>query len=368
MKMNKVVISGYYGFDNLGDEAILLTLINQLKKINPKLTITVLSARPDITASRYDVDAIVRTDIPSIISVIKSCDLFISGGGSLLQDVTGLKSIPYYLSFVYLAQLFNKKTVFYGQGIGPVNNKFYQQLIKHAATKAEWVSVRDNKSYDLLKQWGVAQNKLFLSIDPVLSLTENDLASINSDQKKQTKAKKPLIGISVRPWQNENYLQPLSEAINQLGEQIQAEFVIIPLYPQQDVPTAEKLAALLNSPVKIVKKTKSPLEMISFFSKLDFLIGVRLHSLIFAACNQIPFFALSYDPKVTSFVSSLNHSEYVSLNKPLSVEKTKQKLNDSWQNKAKLKQELQSKQKIWKKESKKNYLLLRDVLKGESDG
>ncbi|MFP4016800.1 MAG: polysaccharide pyruvyl transferase family protein [Halanaerobiales bacterium] len=121
--MHRYLISGYYGFDNNGDEAILMSIVAALQSINKEIKITVLSANPSVTAGRYNIEAVNRNKFTDIIMAIRNSDLFISGGGSLLQDVTGWKSVPYYLGQVIIAQMMGKKTAFYAQGIGPVKNK-----------------------------------------------------------------------------------------------------------------------------------------------------------------------------------------------------------------------------------------------------
>ena len=98
----KVVLSGYYGFDNIGDEAVLYSIISLLKKNIPNVQITVLSNNPDKTSILYQVEAVNRWNLKKIISVIKKSDLVISGGGSLLQDVTSNKTIPYYIRYCFI--------------------------------------------------------------------------------------------------------------------------------------------------------------------------------------------------------------------------------------------------------------------------
>ena len=118
---NKIVLSGYYGFDNIGDEAVLFSIITALRKEIKDVHITVLSNNPDKTKALYGVESVNRWDIKAVARSIKESDLLISGGGSLLQDVTSSKTIPYYLAIVKIAQFYKKKVVFYSQGIGPVN-------------------------------------------------------------------------------------------------------------------------------------------------------------------------------------------------------------------------------------------------------
>ena len=100
--MSKVVLSGYYGFNNSGDETILYAMITMFRKIEPSLEITVLSNEPEKTAKQYGVEAVNRWKWGQVFRAVSGCDLFISGGGSLLQDVS--KNSPlYYLAVILLA-------------------------------------------------------------------------------------------------------------------------------------------------------------------------------------------------------------------------------------------------------------------------
>lgn len=156
--MTKAVISGYYGYENFGDELILDVLLEHLKSLN--LDITVLSGNIDYTMSRNCVKAVNRFDIKRVISEIKSSDVLISGGGSLLQDVTSFKSLIYYLFIISLGILFNKKVIIFAQGIGPIKNKFGKIMTKLLLKQCYYVSVRDENSYNLLKSWDIASDIL----------------------------------------------------------------------------------------------------------------------------------------------------------------------------------------------------------------
>ena len=143
--MKNIVISGYYGFNNLGDEAVLAGITSLLKKKNKDLKITVLSASPAETAELYNVNSVNRSSIIQILSVLAEADLFISGGGSLLQDVTGNFSVPYYLGFAWLAKMQGTKTIYYAQGAGPLNKKWSQKLTALSLNRFNLLGVREKR-------------------------------------------------------------------------------------------------------------------------------------------------------------------------------------------------------------------------------
>jgi len=158
--MTKYVISGYIGFDNFGDEAIARVLTEKLKREGAE-KITLISSNPQKTADIHGVEA---CPMLKFIRPLLKADILISGGGSLLQDVTSLKSLIYYLGIIYVALFLQKKVIIYAQGIGPIRSGFGQILTKFALKYCTEITVRDKKSQELLESWGI---KADLVKDPV---------------------------------------------------------------------------------------------------------------------------------------------------------------------------------------------------------
>src|SRR5699024_9566095 len=142
----KVVLSGYYGFDNAGDEAILQTIIYSLRRIRPTIEIVVLSHQPEKTANTYHVQAVNRWKIKEVYRAINMSDGLISGGGSLLQDVTSKKPVLYYTGIMFIAKLCKKPYFIYAQGMGPISTFYNHFLVKKAVNGATTCSVRDSDS------------------------------------------------------------------------------------------------------------------------------------------------------------------------------------------------------------------------------
>ena len=140
--MSKIVVSGYYGSKNAGDEAMLAAMIEVLSELDPKLHITVISADPADTERRHGVKAIPWLGIGAIWAAIRDADLVISGDGSLLQNVTSGRSLYYYLSVIFLARLLSKPVMLYAQGIGPVCGSFPRWLMTAVSQKVSRITVR----------------------------------------------------------------------------------------------------------------------------------------------------------------------------------------------------------------------------------
>ncbi|MCD7878997.1 MAG: polysaccharide pyruvyl transferase family protein, partial [Candidatus Gastranaerophilales bacterium] len=199
---NKFCISGYYGFDNFGDEVILKVLIENLKKFKCQPEITVFSVNPEKTSKLYNVKSVHSFKYFEVINSLFRTDYLISGGGSLLQDSTSIKSIIYYLGVIFLAYLFNKKVLIFAQGIGSIHNKIIAKITASLLKKAQYITVRDENSLKLLQQWGI---KASLCNDPAWNIEVEVCDNSISD-----------IGIQLRPWASlsDSVLFELEQVVN----------------------------------------------------------------------------------------------------------------------------------------------------------
>lgn len=292
----KVVLSGYYGFDNVGDEAILYSIITALKDVDPAVEITVLSNQPDKTEETYGVKAVNRWKLKEVAKVIKQADGLISGGGSLLQDETGGRSVIYYTGVMLMARFFGKPFFVYAQGMGPLNQTFNQRLTKFALQKAAKITVRDVESKQLLARIGV-KKAIELVPDPVLGISSENL---QSEWLAESGLREPFITVSVRDWLSEEpYKQRLAETLDELAQNYR--IVFIPMHGEHDKRSSEDVMKLMKEEAMIAPFAASIEEKIAIIRSSHLLIGMRLHALIFAAVGHTPFVALSYDPKIDSF-------------------------------------------------------------------
>jgi len=173
--MYNILISGYYGFNNIGDESILRTVIDNLREKLGDVGITVLSHDPAQTSEKYGVQAAPRMELKAIFRCVRRCDLLLSGGGSLLQDATSGRSILYYLFILALAQLMGKKTFIYSQGIGPITSRRNRRLTSMILRRASGIVVRDEKSRALLLEIGVPEELIHVTADPVIRVKKPDM-------------------------------------------------------------------------------------------------------------------------------------------------------------------------------------------------
>lgn len=292
-----VVLSGYYGFDNVGDEAILFSIVHALRKWQPDVKITVLSNNPTSTAQTYGVNAVNRWKLKEVSQMLKQADGLISGGGSLMQDQTSMKSIPYYCGIIRIAK-FHKKPVFvYAQGMGPINKGISQLLVRKTFKMVEQITVRDEASKQLLADIGVGKSVAIVP-DPVMGL---DAQAFRSEWLAGQDVGDGYISVSVRDWPSAvSFKEKIAESLDLLARDGKT-IVFIPMHGEHDEKSSKELAALMQEKSIVAPGNLSIEEKIAVIGQSDLLIGMRLHSLIFSAIQATPFIALSYDPKIDAF-------------------------------------------------------------------
>ena len=308
--MSKIVISGYYGFANAGDEAMLTAIIKALRSTEKSVDLTVLSGNPEATAAKHRVSSIYRFNPLEIFKSLYDCELLLSGGGSLLQDVTSKRSLLYYLSIIALGIILKKKVMLFAQGIGPIHSGILRRLTKLICSHVDLITVRDQDSLYELRRIGIPAEKVQLTADAVLTLPQEDIRQGKELLERfHVPQEKMLIAVSVRKWQDDDsYLLELAKAVDALVKRYDAHIVLLPLQYPVDTEACERLQHFMvrKSSSTILATNCDTEQFLSLMGNFNLLIGMRLHALIFAAVMELPFVAVSYDPKIDGFVKDID--------------------------------------------------------------
>ena len=307
--MVNILISGYYGFDNIGDESILRTLVSSLREHIPDCSLTVLSHNPTSTREKYGVEAVDRMSPVAILHAVKKCDMLISGGGSLLQDVTSSKSLHYYLSIIRCAEFFHKKVFIYSQGIGPIDRPGNRRAAAAALKRADGIVVRDERSASLLEEIGIARDKVVITADPVIRMKKPD-GDVGAEILRKAGVSldgRLTVGLAIRERDTDSrFVKELLRSIQMMKDKYNAQSVLIPFHYEEDGEVCRHIAAQLPDDTAVCLNEKYLSEdMLSIIGNMDLLVGVRLHSLIYAAIMGVPLIGISYDPKCTAFLNSV---------------------------------------------------------------
>ena len=284
----RVVISGYVGYGNTGDEAVLAGMLVSLRRETKRLDVTVLSGNPPQTERTHEVRAIRRGDVLAVARALRGADGLISGGGSLLQDRTSPRPVAYYSGVMQLARVMGIPYVIFAQGLGPLTYAPNRALAAMALRGAAYASLRDEASIALARRLGV-RREIDLVGDPALALNPVSTGTHGH------------VAVAVRPWGTRRaYLTELRNALAALS--LDNRILAVPM--QDDVDREPSLAVVQGIPgAEVLPATAGLDERLAAIGSAGLVIGMRLHALIVAAAAGVPAIGVSYDPKVEAFAA-----------------------------------------------------------------
>ncbi|NEO98780.1 MAG: polysaccharide pyruvyl transferase CsaB [Symploca sp. SIO2E9] len=290
----RAVLCGYYGKGNGGDEALLASLLQMLPESVAPL---VLSANPAQTRKRYGVESCNRMSAWEVIRAMRHSDIFIWGGGSLIQDTTSIRNSLYYCGLMRWAQQLGLRTIAWAQGIGPLKHQLTRSLGRQSFAGCTAVSVRDSASAGLLADW---QIPFLQAPDPVWALDSLPVKGLWD-------LPAPRVAVTLRTHftLTPKRLANLTRALVDFQKATQTCILLVPFQTSQDLSIAKSIAAELTGSHQILV-LEEPRQLKGLFRGVEMVIGMRYHSLIMAAAQECRCFALSYDPKVTQLMAQLN--------------------------------------------------------------
>ena len=311
-----VVICGAYGRGNAGDDAILEAILQEMRSIDPDMPVTVISKDPKSTRLTYRVRSVSRMAIPAWQSAMKKARLYINGGGSLIQDVTSRRSLWFYLHNISAAKIAGCKVQMYGCGIGPVTRENHRKLAAKVLNRnVDVITLREPNSLDELRAMGVTQPQILLTADPALTLHR---ASDDETDSVLLRAGIPPHGryicFALRQWKGFESKAPLfTRAAKYAYETYGLTPVFAAVEKHQDPIAARQAAARLDIPHYFLDDAGGAGTMISALSRMELVVSMRLHALIFAAGQGIPLAGVVYDPKVSAFLRYIGQELFTDL-------------------------------------------------------
>ncbi|MBU6145558.1 MAG: polysaccharide pyruvyl transferase CsaB [Paenibacillaceae bacterium] len=293
-----IAIVGYYGYANSGDEAvlhaILTALADEAQRLDVRIRPVVVSGDVGHTTRVHGIEAVGRGDVRAVWSLLRDARVCIFGGGSLLQDVTSMRSMVYYMSMMELAHRAGALVVWYAQGIGPIRRSWlFGRWVRSMAERSLAVFVRDDASHDLLVRFGVDAGHVRVCADPVCGCT----AGVGH-------VFPATLGVAIRAWRADGAdVQEIGRTVAQWQRRTGNDVVLLPFHEPEDRHTAHILAHAYGWTVHA--PTEHPQHMIDAVAQCTWVLGMRLHALIYAAVGGVPFVAVSYDPKIEQFAARL---------------------------------------------------------------
>ena len=309
----KVGITGSYGGLNLGDEAILQSMIAQLRRDLPQVEITVFSRDAEDTKRRHGVEravAVRKLSRAEVMPEIERLDLLILGGGGILYDADART----YLREVALAKEKHVPVMTYAIGAGPLDDDAVQKSVAESLEGIDLITVRERSAQQVLEHAGV-HREIIVTADPALLLKPEPLPR-GVLRTEGLEGRRRLIGMSVREpgvaapdLDVSSYHALLANAADFMVDRFDADVVFVPM--ERSVLDSQHSHAVIAKMLRaqratVLKGEYTSGQLLSLMGKFDFALGMRLHFLIFAAIQGTPFVALPYAGKVSGFLEALN--------------------------------------------------------------
>lgn len=291
----EVLICGYYGYGNMGDENLLSIITREMRRVRPGIRITALSADPAKTREMHLVDAVYRFDIPRIMKMMKGAKLFLFGGGNLLQDKTSTRSLLYYTEMLRLAHRVGVKIAVFAGGIGPVSEKNTHRVVESLAL-VDRISLRDKESLDFLKAH-LPEKDAALVFDPAILERAADIA---------LSRKKYFVVIPKKCGKKAE--KTLADFITAFAKAHGWKPIVVSMFDGEDLPFARRLCAAVQGEMFAPRSVG---ELIGLAAGSELVVSSRLHGLIYAAVSEVPMMSYSADGKLSSFLSYINAAEQV---------------------------------------------------------
>ncbi len=309
------LISGYYGYKNSGDDALLLAMITELKNQKDNVRVAVFSKNPKETKRIYRVDAFNRFNPISIYSTIRKAKVLLSGGGSLIQDETSSKSLWYYASILKTAKRCGLKVMQIANGIGPVKRERNRRLAgKVINSSVDKITLRENKSMAELKKMNISVDSMVTS-DPAMILEGSPKKEIIRVFERENIEQGEYVCISMRDWKYNppDFEEKIAAAADYIVEKHNLKVIFIPMQYPADIAISERIAGKMKHKSDIIKERLSIENTIGIIRDAEFVLAMRLHTLIYAVSMNTPIIAIKYDPKVDGFMEYLKQEYFLSV-------------------------------------------------------
>ncbi len=332
--MKRILIAGYYGFRNTGDEAILASMLADLRASASDSDVIVVSGDPAATARDHRIPSLLFTDIPALLAAAEKSDLIILGGGGIFHDFwpfdpdallsSAHGGLSFFSGIALLAALFGKPLAIWGVGVGPLDTENGRLFTRAAFRQASVATVRDAESKEALARAGLDVSNVVVAADPAFRLP--------ATRSHETPAPRsgPRLGIAIRNWDQgvvpDAWENAVTGGIDAFLERHPGSDAVF--FPFQDLPSgvlddvavAERVRSALRhrDRTRIEDATLAPEEKAARIAACDLFLGMRLHAVLFGVRAGVPTVPIVYDRKVANLVAEVGLASFAFT--PASVE------------------------------------------------
>lgn len=311
-----VIISGFYGAQNRGDDLLLDAIAGSLRRADPDTNVVVAAVQPREVERSGGYQAFKRTDAHVAERYASMATSIILGAGGLWHDytiaraggvagiVTGAVVSPSHLvQLPLMTKAYGGSFHVYGMGVGPLTDEAAKAAVRLTGSLASSVTVRDEQSLRLLDD--VRQGwpaKPVIAPDAVYSLDMDPVEpSIALPDR--------YIALNVRPWEDDAQSLRLRDAVLTIASRLDVPVVALPMQPIDD-------KVLSNGDAEAAYSARVPSglsgdEFLGVISRASAVVSMRLHANLLAHRLGVPAVGFSYDEKVRSHFGQLGRAESV---------------------------------------------------------
>lgn len=326
----RVLIAGYYGHGNTGDEAILTSLLDDLRSLDANLDFTVLSHSPGTTEALHSVDAVHDADLAGVVDAAQRSDLVLLGGGGLFQDYWETRredlltenqaGMLFYFSVPVLAALLHKPCMIYGVGVGPLTTPWGRDQMRLAFRLAQGATVRDSESLDLIRDIDPdAAKQVLVTADPAVNLERADAEEVDAFlTRHDVEPGTSIVGCCLRFWDfgvdSAGWEREVAQALDHLVAESNSTVVFLPFQKKKgatyedDLAVSQRVRQLMTRGEKTrwLPNVTSPALVAGVLARCRLVLAMRFHAVLFSLVAGTPVVAMAYDPKVTSLMKQFS--------------------------------------------------------------
>lgn len=312
-KRDGITLCGAYGYSNAGDDGILTAILGHIRDIDPTMPVRVMTRKPRQTACQFRVETMHTLNVFALTRAFSRSELYINGGGNLIQDITSSRSLWFYLFTLWWAKRRGAKTLMFACGVGPIKRGVNRRLaVRVMSRNVDAITIREPDTVRELENMGVKIRDSLLTADPALCIAPAPDSAVDSVM--FSAGLEPgggYMGLALRDWEGfPGKAQSFADMIDAAYEKYGLTAVLIPFESKRDEAVARDVVKLAKSPCAIASGALAPNLLIGLLSRMRLVVGMRLHALIFASGQGVPLIGVSYDNKASSFLSYLGQDMF----------------------------------------------------------
>jgi len=294
------------------------TLRGLRRRLGQGETFAIISGHPEEVEHVHGVPGIHWLDFPAIYRAMASADLFLSGGGSLLQDATSFRNLAYHLTLFWIARRSRTNAMVFAQGVGPIRSRLGRNLTRRILQSLAAVTVRDPASAELLADLGLTVPTVEVTADPAFAIDPCPEPRVEEILRSEGlgRGSRPLVALAPRGLRHrEAEAESLAFLADWAARKLRVTPLLVPMQFPDDLPACDMILARMKhaGEAAVVGQPLAPEEVLGVIRRCEIVVGVRLHALIFAAAMGVPLIGVEYDPKVRYFLKTLGVAPVVDL-------------------------------------------------------